>query len=1148
MHFNGFARRIRQQAEKGRVLICRPVCKRRHGITKTLLVMKLTSILLLGACLQVTARVYSQTVSFSGKNVSLEKIFSVVEKQTGYVFFFDESILKDARPVSIRAENYSLQLFLNCVLNDQSLKFSLQNRTIIISRKDMPPPVAPKTDTTVRPAAQPMLGGLVMDMNGLALAGASVTIKGSGISTITNGKGIFSMPMPAARSKIVVSFVGYTTREVELQEAQQQMMIQLAVAMNVLDEEVVEAYGKTSKRLAVGNMVKVSGDDIRKQPVMNPLLALNGRVPGVLITPTSGYLSAPVKVEIRGRNTIDNNLISDPLYVIDGTPLTILDLNTAPVKSSYADGSAGFMQAGIFSNTRGQSPLFSINPADIESITVLKDAAATAIYGSRGANGVILITTKRAKPGKTRIGFNVQQAISMAPKHWDMLNTSEYLQMRREAMKNDGNPSTPAYFPELKWDTTRYTDWQKELWGMAKSTDASMSLSGGDRLTSFNLGAGYTNSEDITTANGKNQRISISSGITHRSPDQKLTLDLRAIYTNTFVKATATPSLITLPPNAPPIFNKKGGLNYEEWNEVGLTSFPFASVLQPTTTNVNLINTSLRLSYVFAKGLILTMNGGYNNAQTSTEHFLPIASQNPVNNPRATATFGNSSVNNWNLEPQLNYTTYIGSGKLDVMAGGTYQSSHTKGTSLVGAGYTNDALIKSISNAPIMSSSQNSAQKKYASLHGRINYNWLNKYILELSGNRDGSSNFGPGRQFGNFWSAGIGWIASEEEWLQKILPNWWSYLKLNGSYGVTGLDIGASYQFISEWALPRTGSAGLPTPNYNGIVPMSPVHAVNQDYQWQENKKINVDLSMGFLKDRIMLTATWYRNACNNQLTKIPTPAFTGFSSSVGNSPANVVNMGWEGSLQAQVIASKTFSWTLGFNIAVNRNKLVDYPDFEFSPYYNTLKIGRSLNTKYLFHYLGINPQNGRRAVEDYNHDGLITNSTKTPPATGVDDRYIALDVTPKYSGGISSDVSWKRFMLSLFFNFKKQIALIPYTGTGGGMGNIPSYIYNDHWQKPGDLTTYPRFTLGSPTSEGWFKTSDGAYDDASFIRCTNLALGYSLPDKACKKLHMQGATFSVNMSNVFTITNYKGIDPETAFGTLPQSRVVAGKLSFNF
>jgi hypothetical protein len=282
--------------------------------------------------------------------------------------------------------------------------------------------------------------------------------------------------------------------------------------------------------------------------------------------------------------------------------------------------------------------------------------------------------------------------------------------------------------------------------------------------------------------------------------------------------------------------------------------------------------------------------------------------------------------------------------------------------------------------------------------------------------------------------------------------------------------------------------------------------------------------------------------------LTNIPTPVYTGFGTVVGNSPANVENSGWEGSLNAQVIANKKFSWTLGFNIAVNRNKLLDYPDFELSPYYVSQVIGRSLNTVYLYHYLGINPQNGRRAVYDYNHDGVITKNDNAPPLSGVDDRYIALDPTPKYSGGISSEFTYKRFSLSMFFNFKKRVGLIPYTGLAGIAGNIPTYLYNDHWQQPGDQTAYPRFSTTITNSESWFNSSDGAYADASFIRCTNLALGYSLPDAACKKLHMQGATFSLNMSNVFTITRYKGLDPETAFGSLPQSRVIAGKLSFNF
>ncbi|HSC39932.1 MAG TPA: hypothetical protein VLD19_18745, partial [Chitinophagaceae bacterium] len=360
------------------------------------------------------------------------------------------------------------------------------------------------------------------------------------------------------------------------------------------------------------------------------------------------------------------------------------------------------------------------------------------------------------------------------------------------------------------------------------------------------------------------------------------------------------------------------------------------------------------------------------------------------------------------------------------------------------------------------------------------------------------------------------------------------------------GLDAGGAYQYMSQWSGIRdyNGNPML----YNGVVPMVSQHAVNQDYQWQENKKIDIDLSMGFLKDRITLTLGWYNDRCNNQLTTLPTAAFTGFSSVLGNSPANVENTGWEGSINANLVKSKDFSWSMNFNIAINKNKLVDYPNFQFSPYYLTKKIGQSLNTNYVLHYLGINPQNGRRSYEDYNHDGIITQSGSVPPGTVNDDRYVAIDITPKYSGGLSNQFAYKGIMLNLFFVFKKQIGALPYTTAAGSMGNIPTYLMDNRWQKPGDQATNPRLTTLSTTSDFQFAASDGAYGDNSFIRLSSLALGYSLPESTCKKLRTQGITLSVNASNLFFITRYKGIDPEIAFGSLPQPRVIAGRISFNF
>jgi TonB-linked SusC/RagA family outer membrane protein len=700
--------------------------------------------------------------------------------------------------------------------------------------------------------------------------------------------------------------------------------------------------------------------------------------------------------------------------------------------------------------------------------------------------------------------------------------------------------------PELAWGDTRYTDWQQVLLGTAWSTEVTAGLSGGERNTSFILNAGFNDSKEITSLNGKNQRITVLSGLTHHSPNQKLTINLNTTFGYTYVKSISNPSIAALPPNAPPVFDAKGALNYADWTAVGL-SFPFTGILVPTINSTNFINAGLRINYNLVKQLNLSISTGYSNAQSNTTMFNSIAAQNPAFNPTGTANFGNATINNWNIEPQLNYATHIGGGTLNVLAGGTYQSSSSKGISMLGLGYTNDALLQSISNAAFITSGQQAAQKKYISARGRINYNWQNKYILELTGNRDGSSNFGPGKQFGNFWSAGGAWIASEETWAKRLLPSWWSFFKLNASYGLTGVDAGGAYQYLSQWGVLRSPVIGQ-LANYNGVTPMAALYAVNQDYQWQENWKMNADLSLGFLKDRITLTVSWYRNRCDNQLTSIPTPAYTGFSSVLGNSPANVENMGWEGSINANIIASKDLSWTLGFNIGINRNKLLSYPNFEYSPFYTSKKIGASLNSEYVLHYLGVNPQNGRHSYADYNHDGIVTQNPNIPPGTGNDDRYVTIDATPRYMGGISNQVSYKNCMLTLFFNFKKQMGLLPYTAAGGAMGNIPLGVFNNRWQKPGDQAIYSRFSTQGSTSDSRFAQSDGAYTDVSFVRLSTVAFSYSLPATICKKLLMQGVSLSLNMSNIFTLTGYKGMDPDVTFGVLPQPRTIAGRILFNF
>src|SRR5258708_5258684 len=294
-------------------------------------------------------------------------------------------------------------------------------------------------------------------------------------------------------------------------------------------------------------------------PLTRPTVA--GRVAGLVITSSSGYASSPVKVEIRGRNTINPGFTSDPLYIIDGVPLTVLEVGG---QSTNQYGSTGFIQNGTFTATGGQSPFFSLNPADIESIEVLKDADATAIYGSRGANGVILITTKKGKAGKTTFSLNLTQGMSEVTRHWAMLNTPQYLQMRREAFKNDGITPTLGNAPDLLlWDTTRNTNWQDQLWGgMGQVTNLQTALSGGDDRTVFRIGAGYSRQTEILTHSGANQRASVSFNLNHHSLDQKFSVSLTTNFSYALVNTLYTPSAVSTAPDAPPIYNSAGGLNY----------------------------------------------------------------------------------------------------------------------------------------------------------------------------------------------------------------------------------------------------------------------------------------------------------------------------------------------------------------------------------------------------------------------------------------------------------------------------------------------------------------------------------------------------------------------------------------------------------
>lgn len=1115
---------------------------------KLRIIMRLSLLLLIGF-MHVSAVASSQKITIKETNAPLKKVLGQIERQSGYLLFYDDGLLEGVVNISVNLKDATIENALDEILKGSDLVYRIVEKNVVIKRRELliSSLLSVAADTTIT------ISGFIRNEKGRPLHAATIQVRGITRGTATDQDGRFLLRQVPPKSTLIVSCIGHVSEEVIVGK-DLVLNITLKEFADNLDETVVMAYGTTTKRYTTGNITSIKAADIEKQPIQNPLMALQGRVPGLVINQQSGHEHGPVMVEIRGRNSVNPMFTSDPLYIIDGVPLTVLDLGaTQQRQQGFNAISRGIDQSGM-SPSGGQSPLFNMNPSDIQSIEILKDADATAIYGSRGANGVIIITTKKGKAGKNRLDVDFTQGVRFVTRKWEMLNTQEYVAMRREAFKNDGlTPrGTPGagYAPDLfSWDTTRYTDWQKYVWGNTGQWQrAQASLSGGTSQTSYRVAGGYNRSTDITTRSGANEGASLSFNISSQSMNQRFRMSLIGNYSHTSVNMTSVPGgtlIASLAPNAPAVFDEEGKPNWAAWRAAG--SFPFAQLLVPYNSKTNLLQSNLQLSYNIIPGLDAKLSLGYNNTANDQTRLTPIASLDPTTLGAKTgsAQFGSNRINNWIIEPQLEYSGVVfGKGKLTMLAGGTVQSNKTNGMRITGEGYTDDNLLGSISNAVSVTGVEHAGQYKYAGAFARIGMRWDNRYVINLNGRRDGSSRFGAGNQFGNFGSVGAAWILSEESWMEKILPDAISFVKLRSSYGITGSDAVRDYQFISQW--------GNLSPNllpYHGISPLTPQIQPNPDFHWQVNRKLEAALDLGFLRDRINLSVSYYRNRCDNQLVSYPTGLYTGFSSVVANLPADVLNTGWEGTINAQIIDKKKFSWRADFNISTNRNKLLAYPNIEQSPYYDTYIIGQPINLRYAFHLIGVDPATGKYQYEDYNKDGEIKDVRGIPPGTGADDRFVRLDTRPEFFGGINNQFTYGNWQFTAFLEFTRKLGFNYLNGTPGIMANISRYQYENRWVNPGDVTIVPKLTTAGDISYTRFGTSDAYFTDASFIRLRTVALSYTLPQKIASKARMSRLAINLNAQNLFTITGYKGLDPDvTQFGSMPPLRTITAGISCSF
>ncbi len=960
--------------------------------------------------------------------------------------------------------------------------------------------------------------GTVSDAQGV-LPGVTVQVKNKSVGTFTDANGVFEINV-APEDRLVFSFIGYVSQEV-LVGSQTNFTIVLQPDETALDEVLVNAgYYKVKDRERTGSIAKITAKEIETQPVSNMLATMQGRMAGVSISQDGGTPGGGFQIRIRGLNSLraDGNA---PLYIIDGVP--------------YSSESIGYSNTnnGFASPT---SPLNTINPSTIESIEVLKDADATAIYGSRGANGVVLITTKKGKLGKTKFSLTSSTGIGKVTQFIDLMGTEDYLAMRRAGYENDGITTYPAtaYDVNGKWDENRYTDWQKELiGGTAEINDLQLNVSGGSAQTQYLLGGTRRTETTVIPGDFSYRRTATNFSMNHRSEDNKFKLTFSGGYSvqdNKQPSTDLTKLSRNLAPNAPALYDENGELNWEE----GTFQNPLAGLRSYSEINTDDLVANAVLSYTLFPNLDFKTNLGFTNLQNHEQRILPSTVGNPAQNPTsATSALYDNLTQRKSLlfEPQLNWKGTFGKSAFDVLVGGTAQTQTTSRLYSYGAGFSSNALIFNMASAATkVVFASDILEYKYQAFFGRVNYNYDGTYILNVTGRRDGSSRFGPGKQFATFGAVGAAWVFSNYAFLKdaKVL----SFGKLRMSYGTSGNDQIGDYQFLNTYS----GTAL----NYQGTVGLEPTRLYNPAFGWESSNKLEAALETGFFNDRIFTTLAWYRNRSSNQLVGIPLPGTTGFTSINSNLEATVENKGIEATLRTVNFDGTDFKWSTNFNIAVAKNELLSFPNLEASTSSNRYVIGESTSIIKLYDYTGVNLETGLYEFTDVDGDGALTS---------LQDKQTIVDLTPEFFGGIQNQVQYKNLQLDFLFEFVKQ-QVYNYTpnSPGGTMFNQHVDMVNA-WQQAGDTAPFQQPTSGANSNavNAFYRyvESTAAIVDGSYIRLKNISLNYTLPEMtkgiSCK-LFVQG-------QNVLTFTSYKGGDPEFRFtGYLPPLRVFSAGVQLNF
>ncbi|ACU07681.1 putative outer membrane protein, probably involved in nutrient binding [Flavobacteriaceae bacterium 3519-10] len=961
------------------------------------------------------------------------------------------------------------------------------------------------------------------------LSGVTVSQEGSSELTTTATSGTFLLRVTGENPVLVFRHPEYGERKMVADRSS--LVVSLTEKVNTIQEVVLNAgYYDVKARESTGSIAKVTAKEIENQPVTNVLSAVQGRMAGVNIIQGGGTAGGGYDVQIRGRNSLRTILNSSvngnqPLYIVDGIP--------------WSSQLTSFYSTTILP-MRNINPLNSISPNDIESIEVLKDADATAIYGSRGGNGVIIITTKKGKTGKMRFTVNTGYGLSKVTNKMKLMDTQQYLKMRKDAYTNNGITTLPANAYDINgvWDQTRYTDWQEVLIGnTAENSTIQLSVNGGSERHSFSVSASHTDQTTVFPGDFHYKTNILNSNYEHTSADRRFLLSVSNSVShlkNNVISSDFTNKSLNLSPNAPALYDASGNINWEN----NTFSNPVASLNGKYQSTILQFNHAVKLHYDFSGNWKLKLDGGINMQSLEEYNLNPNTMANPAfpagaSSARSSSSRGTSDLLSYIAEPQIAWMKKADHGEWEALAGITYQETSSENTSVTATGFASNALLYNLSAASQISVSNfGDVNYKYAAVFGRANYKYKNRYILNVTARRDGSSRFGPNNRFANFGAVGMAWLFSEEPFLQQF--SWLNFGKLRASFGRTGSDLIGDNQFTDTYTVTSS--------SYNDVPALYPSRLYNPDFTWEKTNKIEVALEFALLNNRLNLTAAYYRNRSSNQLVGIPLSAVTGFSSVQANLDATVENSGWELEASAVSYQQGDTKWETSFNISVPKSKLVSFPGLDGSTYANTYLIGQPTSIVKVFQYEGINPSSGQYVFTDFNNDGKIS---------APDDAKAIRDIGVKYFGGLQNQISYKNISLSFLLQFVKQISwnYYRYMNTPGNMNNQPAEFANV-WsaENPnGVIMPYSPGTVSATnTLIASFKNSTAAISDASFIRLKNIQINYRIP---VKSNFVPAASIYLQGQNLLTWTDYIGLDPEfSVSGFLPPLKTISMGLQLNF